>query len=77
MHDCFKAEKAGKPTALICNRAFGGIARATARLLGISDENLVLLPQLLASQTDEQVAALAEQAMPSIVAALTEESPGA
>ena len=76
MHDSVEAERRGKPAVAVCNRAFAAIARSTARMLGASGYEPVVLPRLLAGLQEREVEQAAELALDGVIRRLTRAETG-
>jgi len=61
----------GPMTAVICSEAFVGLARAQARVFGVPDLPLIVIPHPLGGIALNEVKARADQALPQLVALLS------
>jgi hypothetical protein len=61
----------GPMTALVCSEAFLGLAGAQARVFGIPDLPLIVIPHPLGGIAMNEVKARADQALPQLVALLS------
>jgi hypothetical protein len=64
--------KRGLITAVICSTPFEKLGRAQARVLGVPDLPLVMIPHPLGGLEMDDVRARADQAMPGVIALLRE-----
>lgn len=71
VHDLVRLERRGIPTAGIGSEPFVDEALEQARLLGMPDLRLVLLPHPIQLLTEPELHALAERALGAVVARLT------
>ncbi len=72
MHDAIELEQRGIPTAVICTAEFATPARTMARVLGIPDYPVVLVPHPLGSLTPARVAERGREAAESVARVLLE-----
>ncbi len=70
MHDTSEFEARGVPSLFVASSEFAEAAAAQARALGFKPA-LVLVPHPIQDRTDEEVRALADEAVAAVVAALT------
>ena len=70
MHDTVNIEAAGVPMVFIASSEFVEAADAQSRALG-ADPARVFVPHPIQDRTDDELRALAEQAISSITAAVT------
>jgi hypothetical protein len=71
VHDVIRLERRGIPTAAVGTRPFVDEALEQARLLGMPDYRMVLIPHPVQLLTDEELRARADGAFDEIVARLT------
>ena len=69
MHDTVDLESRGIPAVYVATQEFVDGARAQARALG-ADPAAVFVPHPIQDRSDAELRALAEEALPHIVAAL-------
>jgi hypothetical protein len=67
VHDGITIEKAGKPAAVICTEPFIPTGRAIARIRGIEDYPLSIVPHPVGSLDEDGVMLRARQALPRIM----------
>ena len=70
VHDMVRLERLGLPTAAVGTEPFVDEALEQARLLGMPAYRMVLVPHPVQLLTAEELDALADSAMPAIVARL-------
>jgi len=70
VHDAVRLERLGLPTAAVGTEPFVDEALEQARLLGMPAYRMVLVPHPVQLLTAEELDALADEAMPTIVARL-------
>ena len=70
VHDAVRLERLGLPTAAVATEPFVDEALEQARLLGMPAYRTVLVPHPVQLLTAEELDALADAAMPAIVARL-------
>ena len=70
VHDVVRLERRGIPTAAVGTEPFVDEALEQARLLGMPAYRMVLVPHPVQLLTAEELDALADEAMPTIVARL-------
>ena len=70
MHDTVNIEATGIPMVFVASSEFVEAADAQARALG-ADPARVFVPHPIQDRTDEELRALADAALPAIVAAVT------
>ena len=71
VHDVVRLERQGIPTAAVGTVPFVDEALEQARLLGMPDYRMVLIPHPVQLLTDEELQARADAAFAEIVARLT------
>lgn len=71
VHDVVRLEKLGIPTAAVGTEPFIDEALEQARVLGMPDYRMVLVPHPVQLLTAEALQALADAAFPAIVQRLT------
>jgi hypothetical protein len=71
VHDLVRLERRGVPTAGVGTEPFVDEALEQARILGMPDLRLVYVPHPVQLLSDDEVHALADQALEGIVARLT------
>ena len=69
MHDITDFESRGLPSVFVASNEFEGAAKAQGRSLGFDPER-VLVQHPIQDRTDGEMRALADRAMPELVAAL-------
>ncbi len=62
-----EVRRRGPMTALVCSEAFLGLARAQARVFGVPDLPLIVIPHPLGGIAMNGVKARAEKALPPLV----------
>ena len=75
MHDTTFFEGEGKPAVFVASDEFRDAAQAQADALGLSDVARVFVAHPIQDRTDAEMAALADQAIDAIIAALTGANP--
>jgi hypothetical protein len=70
VHDAVRLERLGLPTAAVGTEPFLDEALEQARLLGMPAYRMVLVPHPVQLLTADELDALADEAMPGIVARL-------
>jgi hypothetical protein len=70
VHDTVNIEATGIPMVFVASSEFVEAADAQARALGV-DPARVFVPHPIQDRTDEELRALADAALPAIVAAVT------
>jgi hypothetical protein len=70
VHDAVRLERLGLPTAAVGTEPFVDEALEQARLLGMPAYRMVLVPHPVQLLTAEELDALADEAMPTIVSRL-------
>jgi hypothetical protein len=70
VHDTVNIETTGIPMVFVASSEFVEAADAQARALGV-DPARVFVPHPIQDRTDEELRALADAALPAIVAAVT------
>ena len=70
VHDVIRLERLGLPTAAVGTEPFVDEALEQARLLGMPAYRMVLVPHPVQLLSPEELDALADAAMPAIVARL-------
>ena len=71
MHDTTFFESEGKPAVFVASDEFRDAAQVQAVALGMPDVARVFVPHPIQDRTDDEMAALADQACDAIIAALT------
>lgn len=71
MHDFVALEASGVVAAFVASTEFVSAAEAQARALGYAALPSVFVPHPIQDRTDDEVRALAERALPDILAAVT------
>lgn len=71
MHDIVNLEGAGIPSVFVASTEFIDAATAQARALG-ADPASIFVPHPIQDRTDEELVQLADAALESILAAVTE-----
>lgn len=71
MHDFVALEGSGVVTAFVASTEFVDAAAAQARALGYADVPAVFVPHPIQDRTDAEMAALADAAFETILAAVT------
>ena len=71
VHDVVRLERRGIPTAAVGTEPFLDEALEQARVLGMPDVRLVLVPHPVQLLSDEALDALADRAFDEVVARLT------
>ncbi len=71
VHDVVRLERRGIATAAIGTEPFEDEAREQARVLGMPDLRMVFVPHPVQLLSDDELAALADAALPEIVRRLT------
>ena len=71
MHDIADLEGSGVVTAFVASTEFVDAAAAQARALGYADVPAVFVPHPIQDRTDAEMAALADAAFETILAAVT------
>jgi hypothetical protein len=72
VHDVVRLERRGIPTAAVGTEPFLDEALEQARLLGMPDYRMVLIPHPVQLLADDEVHACADEAFERIVARLTQ-----
>jgi hypothetical protein len=72
VHDAVRLERLGLPTAAVGTRPFVDEALEQARLLGMPDYRMVLVPHPVQLLTLERLHKYADDAMPAILSRLLE-----
>jgi len=75
VHDTTFFEGEGKPAVFVASDEFRDAAQAQADALGLSDVARVFVAHPIQDRTDAEMAALADQAIDAIIAALTGANP--
>ena len=70
MHDCVGLEAEGKPTVVVASEEFTLAAAVQAEALGMPDLPVVCLPHPIQDRTDDEMRALADDAIDAILKAL-------
>jgi hypothetical protein len=70
VHDAVRLERLGLPTAAVGTKPFVDEALEQARLLGMPGYRMVLVPHPVQLLTPAQLDALADQALPVVLARL-------
>ena len=73
MHDTVNLESVGIPTVYIASSEFVTAGEAQARALG-ADPAAIFVPHPIQDRTDDEMRALAERALPDVLAALRPEA---
>jgi hypothetical protein len=71
VHDAVRLERHGLPTAVVGTEPFLDEALEQARVLGMPDYQMVLVPHPVQILTDDELRALADRAFVTIAARLT------
>jgi hypothetical protein len=71
VHDFAALEASGLVAAFVASTEFVPAAKAQARALGYAELPSVFVPHPIQDRTDDEMRALAERAMPDILAAVT------
>jgi len=72
MHDTVWFETQGIPSVAVASSEFGEAAQSQRRALGMNGANYVLVPHPVQDATDDEMRAKAADALPQIIAALTQ-----
>jgi|TARA_R110000787_G_scaffold9700_7_gene33639 hypothetical protein len=72
MHDTVWFETQGIPSVAVASSEFGEAAQSQRRALGMNGANYVLVPHPIQDATDDEMRAKAADALPQIIAALTQ-----
>jgi len=72
MHDTVWFETQGIPSVAVASSEFGEAAQSQRRALGMNGANYVLVPHPIQDATDDEMRAKAAEALPQIIAALTQ-----
>jgi hypothetical protein len=73
VHDIVDLESRGIPSVFVASREFVSAARAQSEALGFPAA-AVFVDHPIQDRTDEEIAALAEVALPDVIAAITEKA---
>lgn len=72
MHDTVWFETQGIPCVAIASSEFGEAAQSQRRALGMDGARYLLVPHPIQDATDDEMRAKAAEALPQIIAALTQ-----
>jgi uncharacterized protein YjiK len=75
VHDLVALEAAGVATTFVASTEFTDAAAVQARALGFASVPAVFVAHPIQDRTDEEMAALADDALPRVLAAVTASSP--
>jgi hypothetical protein len=71
LRDVIGFEEAGRPGVLVASSVFAQAAEAQARALGAPDARRVLVPHPIQDRTDDELRALARDAVDELVQAIS------
>jgi hypothetical protein len=71
LRDVISFEEAGKPSVLAASSVFADAATAQAEALGAPDARRVLVPHPVQDRTDDELRAMARDAVDDLVRAIT------
>jgi len=71
LRDVISLEEAGRPSVLAASSVFADAAEAQAEALGAPDARRVLVPHPVQDRTDDELRAMAREAVDDLVRAIT------
>jgi hypothetical protein len=71
LRDVIGFEESGRPAVLVASSVFAGAATAQAEALGAPDARRVLVPHPIQDRRDDELRAMARDAVDQVLAAIT------